>query len=183
MSGKARAVHLRAYSSVDKLISRKEDISPVFGNKHLIWVHFLTHLQPMSHLGVHAFQICQIEGGFSAYLIRMRKVLSPMKACSWNIKQNIPEIGEELPFVAFIVMPPVGINAYHFLVILKFIHHGLALINWNPDFCEIYFKDGVRVNLIVHGQGFKPFIAEKLYFFKVHEGFQEGSNNATVSFC
>ena len=89
---------------------------------------------------------------------------------SRNVKQDIPEIGEERPFVAFVVrvvrdtqpkrslLSTVNLNGIvlaGFLLLeqlLKFINDSLTLVMGNPDFSEIHFNYGVSVSLVVHGQ-------------------------------
>lgn len=45
---------------------------------------------------------------------REGKVLAPKKTRSRNVEQDIPQIREERPFVAFVVSPPVRVNSHHF---------------------------------------------------------------------
>lgn len=144
-----------------------------------------------------SLQICQVDCCMPTHLTREGKVLAPKKTRSRNVEQDIPQIREERPFVAFVVSPPVRVNSHHFWLydilnqkgvslavnlsgiviagflvleqLLKFINDSLTLVEGNPDFSEIHFNDGVSLSLVVNGQTLLPGVAETRWLFKGHE--------------
>lgn len=158
-----------------------------------------------------SLQICQVDCCMPTHLTREGKVLAPKKTRSRNVEQDIPQIREERPFVAFIVSPPVRVNSHHFWLydilnqkgvslavnlsgiviagflvleqLLKFINDSLTLVEGNPDFSEIHFNDGVSLSLVVNGQTLLPGVAETRWLFKGHEHSQNGSDNVIIHFC
>ena len=59
-------------------------------------------------------QICQVDCCMPTHLTREGKVLAPKKTRSRNVEQDIPQIREERPLVAFLVSPPVRVSSHHF---------------------------------------------------------------------